>query len=354
MKIEDSFLLNILDKIIQNGATPILVGGCIRDYFLEIKIKDYDIEIYGLSTLEELENILQEYGSVNLVGKSFGIVKLSTATMEYDFSFPRSENKTANGHRGFTVTIDGMLDFKNASKRRDFTLNAIGYDYKNKVFLDPFNGRDDIEKKLLRHIDDITFIEDPLRVYRAIQFSARFEFSLDKKTLELCKQIVKTKEFSELSKERIYEEYKKLFLQSKKPSIGLKLLNTFKIEKIKESHIRYIDEIVSYPIKKADKLILIFFILEKLFLKICNDKKLLRKIENLKKFTTPKIFEYKLDKNDTYIQGLIKKLDMSNNMPKPLYTGKDLIKMGYTPSEKFKTILDTLYKMQLNGKICSK
>ena len=291
---------------------------------------------------------------MNLVGKSFGIVKLSTPLMEYDFSFPRHENKIGEGHRGFEVVIDGSLDFKDASKRRDFTINSIGYDYKNKIFLDPFLGIEDIEKKLLKHIDDVTFIEDPLRVYRAIQFSARFDFSLDKHTFNLCKKIAQTGEFEQVSKERIFEEYKKLFLKSKKPSLGLDLLNKLKIEQIDETVISEIDEIIQNKLNNTDTLILIFSILCTLFLKISEDKKLLKKIQTLQNYKVPRIFEKEIDQNDSNIMLLIKKLKMLNNMPKPLYIGKDLIKMGYKPSEKFKTILDTLYKMQLNGEICSK
>ena len=324
----------------------------MRDYFLQLDVKDYDVEVYGLDTLEELEKILEEFGSVNLVGKSFGIVKLSTALMEYDFSFPRLENKVSVGHTGFDVIIDGTLDFQNASKRRDFTINSIGYDYKNKTFLDPFDGISDIQNKLLKHIDDDTFIEDPLRVYRAIQFSARFEFALDNHTLKLCKNITQTEEFSQISQERIYEEFKKLFLKSQQPSMGLELLNTLEIEKIDPLVLSNIDEIVQNDLNNSDKLILIFSLLEQLLLKISNDKKLYKKIQTLQNFQVPRIFENKLNKNDTEVISLIKKLNMLNNMPKPLYIGKDLIKMGYKPSEKFKTILDTLYKMQLNGEIC--
>jgi len=352
MKINDKFLEKILNKIVQNDATPILVGGCVRDYFLKLDVKDYDIEVYGLNTLEELESILEEFGSVNLVGKSFGIVKLSTADMEYDFSFPRLENKVGQGHTGFDVIIDGTLDFENASKRRDFTINSIGYDYKNKVFLDPFFGIEDIKKKLLKHIDDTTFIEDPLRVYRAMQFSARFEFSLDNYTFKLCKKIVQTEEFLNISKERIYEEYKKLFLKSKQPSLGLQLLNKLDIEQIDELVLSNIDEIIQNDLNNTDTLILTFSILDKLFLKISDDKKLLKKIRTLQNFQVPRIFEKNIMQNDSFITILIKKFNMLNNMPKPLYIGKDLIKMGYKPSEKFKSILDTLYKMQLNGEIC--
>ena len=351
MIISDTFLPIVLEKIIVHNASPILVGGCVRDAFLHLEVKDYDIEVFGLGSLEELEDILEEFGNVNLVGKSFGILKLSTPDMEYDFSFPRLEKKVQDGHRGFDVTVDGDLDFKTASKRRDFTINAIGYDYKNKTYLDPYDGINDLNKKKLKHIDDTTFCEDPLRVYRAVQFVARFEFTLDIGTLELCKKIVETDEFRDLSKERIYEEYKKLFLKSFRPSIGLNLLGELGIESIDEKTKVHIDEIVLKSSQSKEKLILIFSFLDELFVKISDDQKLLKEIRSLQQFKIPRIFESKINQNDTFIEQLIIKNYVRNNLPKPLYRGRDLIKIGYSPNEKFKTILDTLYKMQLNGEI---
>jgi tRNA nucleotidyltransferase (CCA-adding enzyme) len=352
MQISDLFLEKVLNKVILYGGTPILVGGCVRDDFLGLEVKDYDVEVYGLDSLEELEKILEEFGNVNLVGKSFGILKLSTPDMEYDFSFPRLEYKTTQGHKGFDVVVCGDLEYTIASKRRDFTINSIGYDYKNKNYLDPFYGRNDLKNKVLKHIDDDTFIEDPLRVYRAVQFSARFDFTLDTNTLNLCKKIVNTDEFKLISKERIYEEYKKLFLKSLRPSQGLKLLNDLKIENIDTKTMQYIDEIAEEVKSEKEKLLLIFSILNTLFLKICDDKRLLKNIVKLNNFTVPRIFEKKLVGIHSFTKRLTLKLELLNNMPKPLYKGKDLIKMGYKPSEKFKTILDTLYKMQLNGEIC--
>jgi tRNA nucleotidyltransferase (CCA-adding enzyme) len=354
MNITDIFLIQVLNKLVENHASPVLVGGCVRDYFLGLDVKDYDIEVYGLEKLEELEALLEEFGDVNHVGKSFGILKLSTTEMEYDFSFPRLENKTTLGHRGFDVVVDGSLTFEIATKRRDFTINSIGYDYKNKIYHDPFQGIKDIKHKLLKHIDDETFMEDALRVYRAVQFSARFDFALDTYTFKLCKKIVKTEEFKTLSKERIYEEYKKLFLKSKMPSVGLTLLNQLKIEKIDKNNIVIIDELSQEKLEDQDKLILIFSLLEELFLNISDDKKMLKKIANFRAFKVPKIYENKLQNIHTITKKMIVKFKILNNMPKPLFKGKDLIQMGYKPSEKFKSILDTLYKMQLDGKICLK
>ncbi|RUM69518.1 MAG: CCA tRNA nucleotidyltransferase [Sulfurovum sp.] len=196
----------------------------IRDHFLGLQIKDYDIEVYGLNSIEELEKILAQYGSVNLVGKSFGVLKFQYDGEEYDFSFPRTEQKIGSGHRGFDVSIDGAMSFKEASKRRDFTINAMGYDVEEEKFIDPYNGKIDIEKRLLRHIDDETFIEDPLRVYRAIQFCSRFGYTLADKSFELCKNMVSKGMLEELAKERIYVEFTKLLLKSPKPSVGFELM----------------------------------------------------------------------------------------------------------------------------------
>jgi len=205
-------------------AYAIVVGGAVRDHFLGLACKDYDIEVYGLKTLEELEAILTKYGSVNLVGKSFGILKFVYEGEEYDFSFPRTEQKTNLGHRGFEVSCNGFMSFKKAALRRDFTVNALGYDVLKKEFLDPFLAKEDMRKKELRHINTKTFMEDPLRVYRAVQFCARFGYTLADETFVLCRTMVQQNMLAELPKERIWMEFKKLLLKSEKPSIGFELM----------------------------------------------------------------------------------------------------------------------------------
>jgi len=217
-------IYKISKQLKKQNAKAIIVGGSVRDHFLGLAIKDYDIEVYGLKRIEALEEVLAQYGSVSLVGKSFGVLKFRYEGEEYDFSFPRTEQKVGAGHRGFDVAVDGMLSFKEASKRRDFTINAMGYEVEEARFLDPYNGRDDMRKRLLRHIDDDTFIEDPLRVYRAVQFSARFDYGLSKSTFELCKEMVAQKMLEELARERVYIEFRKLLLNSPKPSLGFELM----------------------------------------------------------------------------------------------------------------------------------
>ena len=224
-------LEEILLELKSIGASPILVGGCVRDSFLNIPSKDYDIEIFNIDSLEIIKKSLNKFGSVKEVGKSFGVLTIKIDKFDFDFALCRTEEKINSGHKGFNVTTQSNLTYKEASVRRDFTINSIGYDFFEKKFLDPFNGISDLRNRILRHIKDETFIEDPLRVYRAIQFTSRFNLRIDSKTFELCKKMVDNNELSELPKERIFEEFKKLLLKSVKPSLGFELLKKLGILK---------------------------------------------------------------------------------------------------------------------------
>ena len=211
-------LSKIAKDIAKSEGRSILVGGAVRDHCMGRKIsKDLDVEIYGLSP-EVLETILKKYGDIHAVGKSFGVLKLKTSDAEYDFSLPRSESKTGKGHRGFMVTPDSAMSYKQAASRRDFTVNSIGYDLLTQELLDPFDGLGDLKRKVLRHIGS-SFSEDPLRVLRAMQFAARLEFEIAPETVELCCQL----DLAELSRERIFEEFRKLLLKAKRPSIGMEV-----------------------------------------------------------------------------------------------------------------------------------
>lgn len=220
-----SSLLQLSQILMDIGARPIVVGGYVRDHFLGIQSKDIDIEVYGISSLDVLKSSLESFTPVHEVGKSFGVLKIRLDDSDIDISLPRTEIKTAKGHKGFHVQTNGYLDFNTASRRRDFTMNAIGYDIKTDFFIDPHGGKEDIKNGIIRHVDDESFIEDPLRVLRAVQFAARFNFKLHANTLKLCQTMVKNNMLSELPKERIFEEYKKLLLKAHKPSIGFELLD---------------------------------------------------------------------------------------------------------------------------------
>ena len=176
-----------------------LVGGCVRDEILGIISKEFDIEVYDIDP-KKFDELMQKLGAKG-VGKSFFVYKWKN----FDIALPRIENKTGYGHRGFKVAL--TLNEKEASKRRDFTINAIMKNIYTGEILDFWGGIKDIKNKLIRHIDDKTFIEDSLRVLRAMQFASRLKFKIAKETIKLCQNI----DLSDLSKERIYMEFEKMF-----------------------------------------------------------------------------------------------------------------------------------------------
>ncbi|MFY9082345.1 CCA tRNA nucleotidyltransferase [Aliarcobacter butzleri] len=359
-----------------------LVGGCVRDSFLNKKIKDYDIEIFNFDSLEILEKSLKKFGNVNLVGKSFGVLTLKIDEYDFDFSLPRIEKKVGNSHADFEVSTNANLSFKEAAKRRDFTINAIGYDYFRNEILDPFGGMNDLKNKIIKHIDDKTFLEDSLRVYRSVQFASRFEFKIDENTKILCKKIVSSGELKFLPKERVFEELKKLFLKSKKPSLGLNLLKEFNIMNI-EQNLEEIDNL-AFILKDKNyddfrKLYLFYSCLckgmnedetfsfiknltdDKKFIKgilILNETNLTNDIKILKRLSLKLKLEDLIVLNQAFknqisleIFEILKDLDILNTPIKPLVLGKDLIKLGFVPSERFKEILDFAFDLQIEDNL---
>ncbi len=210
----------LADAIIAVGGRAVVVGGAVRDHLLGLVPKDIDIEAYGLSA-EKLQTALERVAKVHAVGKSFGVLKSRINGMEIDVSLPRRERKTGQGHRGFAVDYDPFMPFAEAASRRDFTINAIGVDLGSDEILDPWGGRRDLEAGLIRHVSD-AFGEDPLRVLRACQFSARFGFPIAAETLQKCRSL--QDELATLSTERIWEEFKKLLLKSPTPAVGVRAL----------------------------------------------------------------------------------------------------------------------------------
>ena len=168
-------LYSIIDEINNHGGIVYFVGGCVRDEFLSKKNKDIDIEIHNIS-VESVEEILQKFGKLDLVGKSFGILKIEG--LPIDFAFPRKDNKVGNKHTSFESIVDPDLALDESARRRDFTMNAIMKNTRTKEILDPFNGVQDIHDRVIRLVDKRTFSEDPLRILRAAQFSARFILKL--------------------------------------------------------------------------------------------------------------------------------------------------------------------------------
>lgn len=211
----------MLDAVRRVGR-PRLVGGGVRDCLLGRAAKDFDVEVAGAS-FDSLHRVLAPFGATDIIGRSFGVIKVHSATTgaEYDFSLPRRESKTGAGHRGFAVAPDPSLSDAEAAARRDFTLNAIAWDPFTNELIDPHGGQRDLTARVLRHTS-AAFVEDPLRVLRAFQFAARFDFTLAPETAALCRSIADT--FAELPVERVWGEWDKWATKSTKPSRGLTVL----------------------------------------------------------------------------------------------------------------------------------
>ena len=389
-------LHKIFFKLIEHGIKPIIVGGYVRDALLQRESHDIDIELYNVTSLEYIEKLLEEFGSVNSVGKSFGILKLRYQEMELDFSLPRSDSKIAMGHQGFHIKIDPSLDFTQASSRRDFTINAMGYDTQTKELLDPFDGKKALQEKRLKAVDLKKFDEDPLRVLRAVMFHARFEFMLDAALFHKCKTMIETDVLQELPQERIFEEIKKILLKSKRASKGfylLKQLGGFHFftefsQLTDEEYEEILQALDNFNNKKHIKdeentlAIMLALLCSKFsktetdsFLnKLTKSKKLITLVEKLTQ-TQLRLEEYSnyaiyklatqidIALYANYLEALhhgtknkeikllsqrAEKLGVLHKKAIPLIMGRDLIVHGMKPSEKFSKILADAYEAQMH------
>ncbi len=210
-------VVDLAERVRAEGGRALLVGGCVRDELMGTQPKDWDVEVYGIEPLR-LREVLDQFGPVNLVGEAFTVYKLGA---HLDVSLPRRERKSGRGHRAFYIEGDPQMSVSDAASRRDFTINAILKDPLSGEVLDPFHGRADIERKTIRAVSPETFVEDSLRVLRAAQFAARFEFEIESATVALCRAI----DLSDLPAERIWGEIEKLLLRARQPYFGLQWLS---------------------------------------------------------------------------------------------------------------------------------
>ncbi len=228
----DPVLKSLVLGIREAGGRAFLVGGWVRELVarrLQGRMgyppdPEFDLEVYGLPP-DRLAEILGRFGRVDRVGESFAVYKVVPAgggpgTLPpplIDVSLPRRDSKVAPGHRGFDVTGDPSLSFVEATRRRDFTVNAMLHDPLTGETLDLWGGERDLGGKILRAVDPGTFVEDSLRVLRAVQLAARLEFGIEPATADLCRRM----DLSDLPAERIRGEMEKLLLKAGRPSLGL-------------------------------------------------------------------------------------------------------------------------------------
>jgi len=209
-------VLALAQAVRDAGGRALLVGGCVRDLLMGNEPNDWDLEVYGIEPAK-LRTLLDQFGPVNVVGEAFTVYKLGN---DLDVSLPRRERKSGRGHRAFVIEGDPSMTFEDAARRRDFTVNAILQDPLTNEVVDPFGGKQDIEKRILRAVSAETFSEDSLRVLRAAQLAARFDFEIQPETVALCRDI----ELADLPAERVWGEMEKLLLRASRPFVGLKWL----------------------------------------------------------------------------------------------------------------------------------
>ncbi len=390
----------IFNKLSKSNIKSIIVGGYVRDFFLNISNinkKDIDIELYGISSYDFLKDILKEFGDVNTVGKSFGVCKLSFEDIEIDFTLPRTDSKISSGHSGFLINLNNSLNFKEASSRRDFTINAIGFDTTEKIFLDPYKGIEDIKNKILRAVDIKKFAQDPLRILRLVSFKSRLEFNIENELFILCQNLCKKNILLELAHERIYIEIKKILLQSKKPSLGfflLKDLNSLKnfnaLDTLNQKQFTFIsqaiDNFAKIKTNNDDTNILIMLSILCYYFTNKQIKQFISELTNspsiVKKILVLLRENFKINYNDSdlyflstrvnienfllfsqatnpflkiYIFDNLKakviQLNILNNKAKPILQGRDILSHGIKPSKDYANILSKAYKAQMNLKI---
>lgn len=209
MNMQD--IIPIAEKIKEAGGTLYLVGGAVRDAILKRENHDKDYAVEGL-TKETFATLFPE---AVLRGKDFAVWDIEGA----EFALTRTERKKEQGHKGFEITTE-KVSIEEDLKRRDLTINAIAQNVLTGEIVDPYGGREDIQKKVLRAVSD-AFSEDPLRVYRTARFAAMLEWKVEDSTIEKMKML--KEELSTLPKERVFVEFRKA-LQTKKPSIFLETL----------------------------------------------------------------------------------------------------------------------------------
>lgn len=213
----------IFQVLTERGLLFLIVGGAVRDALLGFPSKDIDIEVYGIS-YEALEALLGTFGRVDVVGRAFGTIKFRDPDTgkDMDFAIPRRESRLGAHHRDFKTEFDHRITPKEAAARRDFTINAMGYNPLTQELHDYFGGLQDMERKLLEATGP-AFEEDALRVLRGMQFSCRFGFQVGNGMVRLAQQM--RPDYEHLSKERIAEEWMKWATKSVQPGRALPYLS---------------------------------------------------------------------------------------------------------------------------------
>ncbi len=226
MKFEiPNYVDMLLNKLEDEGFEAYIVGGSVRDILLDKKPSDYDITTNA--SPENIEEIFKDYRIISL-GKEFGTVVIVQDEGNVEITTYRIEAEYIDGRRPSIVSFSN--DLEEDLKRRDFTINAMAYSRRTGL-VDPFGGVNDLKQKKIKTVGDPKerFLEDHLRILRAIRFSTVLSFEIEDNTLKALSEMGSF--LNEISAERIREELFKILL-STKPSYGIKLLYDLNILKI--------------------------------------------------------------------------------------------------------------------------
>jgi tRNA nucleotidyltransferase (CCA-adding enzyme) len=199
-------------------CSPVSVGGSVRDALMfdqkdilagfEHYTKDFDLEVFHAQPPDVLHSLTNVGISVELVGRAFPVYKVKG--YEIDIAFPRIESKTGEKHTDFNIKLDPELSFREASLRRDFTVNAMGYEWKTGQLLDEFGGRQHLEERVLHPVSE-KFKEDALRVLRAFKFIARYGFKPTDTCINMSREMIP--ELAGFARERIMGEWNDFILK---------------------------------------------------------------------------------------------------------------------------------------------
>ncbi len=302
--------------------TIFAVGGWPRDQFFGIESKDMDLEIHGASSVEEVVQALTSASIETFgVGKKFGVLKAKVLGVDLDISLARVDIRSGFGHTGFKVDFD--VSKKEAFRRRDFTINAIGIDIRTLEIFDPFGGVRDIEDRVLRIVDFDTFIWDGfVRTLRGVQFCERMDLTADEHTVRTCSAF---HEF-EVDPERIWTEFDKLITKGTGHGKGLDF--AFQTGVAAFFGFSFHIEIWSDFAKAKTRVERLTALATKL------DK--VGRQEFFEKTHTPRSLIFKVEES---------------LKTTPLITGKMLISLGFTPGPIFSEIIEAVVEKQDTGEI---
>jgi len=201
------------------GFNVYAIGGYVRDLFLKREPDEIDLLITG-QTVDSIVSRLEGKGKVDLVGKSFGVIKFTVRGRTYDIALPRKDRPRSadvRGHKDFIIDADPDLPLEKDLERRDFRCNSLALRLSDSTVIDPLKGQDDIRDKTIRLTNPDAFPDDPLRVLRAARFASVLDFSVDPSIYPIAKEV----DLKGLSVERVSEELFRILLRSEQPSRGL-------------------------------------------------------------------------------------------------------------------------------------